>query len=324
MAKTTYKQTIKGSKDNSKSFERQADLLKKLVEARKDGKDNLDAQLANANRRNAETRKSVVADLVLGQQAASAGYDRSEKDNDANLGISAASSMLNRAREGTSAMAELSNMQAGETDRIKAMAASLRGMKANMDGGVSDYANAITSLNNSIGDMNTSVRTNINNALRDENTQNATAFGEYTSGRQQAYADIVDLYGQQGSAYEGMADALKTKTSTSRSSGTKNVVSTQSDSVSYGKLGKAAVSDAQKAFDRSANASQKLADEMGKTFTEGIKTIDQMNGELDPSMRYADVAMKQNNSNLDDLENRGTLRKMAAPEGATLRKKVPA
>ena len=32
--------------------------------------------------------------------------------------------------------------------------------------------------------------------------------------------------------------------------------------------------------------------------------------------------MKQNQSNLDELENRATLKKLAAPEGSKLRKKV--
>lgn len=325
MAKTTYKQTIKGNKDSSKSHERQANLLGRLVKAREEGRLNLDAQLANARTRNDNTRRSTVKDLLNQFESSKTGYDRAETDSESNLGEVASSSRLNRAREGMSATAEVSNMGGGITDRIKAMGPSIRNMKANMDGGANDYASAITGINNSLGDLNTGVTTNINNSLREQNQQNASAFGEYQSGQQQAYADIVDLYGQQGSAYEQMADALKDKTSVSKSKGTKNIKSTQTDSVKYGKSAKGALTKAQSSFDKSGDAAYKLADAMGATFTEEAQTIDQMNaGELDPSMRFTAAAMKQNKSNLDELANGGTLRKIADAQGSSLRKKAVA
>lgn len=322
MAKTSYKQTIKGSKDKASSHKRQAELLDDLIKARNKGRKNLDKQLKNANARNADNRRSVVKDLLGGFKTAREGYDRSEVDNNANLSTVTEGSRLNRAREGTSAMAELSNMQAGETDRIKGMAASIRGLKANLDGGVGDYASAITGINNSLGDLNASVKTNINNALREENQQDAAAYGEYTAGQQQAYADMVDLYGQKGSAYEQMADAMKDTTSVSKSSGTKNITSTQTDTARYGTGAKGVLRQAERANDRSADMANKLAGAMGKTFTEKTMTIDQMNArETDPAMRFAAAEMKKNRSNLDDLANAGTLRKLAGPEGSKLRKK---
>ena len=322
MAKTSYKQTIKGSKSAAASHQRQAALLAKLIKARDAGRKNLSKQLSNARARNRDTRKGAVKDLLGQFESSKAGYDRSETDNNSNLDTSTGSAKLNRAREGTSALAELSNMQAGETDRIKGMAASIRGLKANLDSGVNDYATAITGINNSLGDLNTNITTNINNTLREQNQQDASAFGEYQAGQQQAYADLVDLYGQQGSAYEQAADALGTKTSTSKSTGTKNIKSTQSDSTSYSKDGKKMISGAKGAFDNSAKMANALAATMGKTFTEKALTIDEMNAqETDPSGRFYAAAMKENRSNLDELANAGTLRKMAGPEGSKLRKK---
>lgn len=197
MAKTTYKQTIRGNKATAASHQRAADLLGKQAAHRRRGMLGLQKQYKNALSQITATRKSVVRDLVAGQKTALEGLDRSESDAKSNLGEVGSSSRLNRAREGASAMAELSNLQAGETDRIKGMAASIRNMKVNLDGGASDYANAITSINNSIGELNTNTTTNINNALRDQHSNTSQAFGEYLTGKQQGYSDLVDLYGQQ-------------------------------------------------------------------------------------------------------------------------------
>ena len=322
MAKTSYKQTIHGSKAEAASHQRQADLLGKLIKARNKGRKNLSKQLSNARVRNRDTRKGAVKDL-LGQFASSKlGYDRSETDNDSNLDTSTGAAKLNRAREGTNALSELSNLQAGETDRIKGMSASIRGLKANLDSGVNDYATAITGINNSLGDLNTNITTNINNTLREQNQQDASAFGEFQAGQQQAYADLVDLYGQQGSAYEQAADALATKTSKSNSSGTKHIKSSQHDSTSYGKGGKKMIKGAKGSFKNSAKMANDLAGVMGKTFTEKTLTIDQMNAqESDPNGRFYAAEMKDNRSTPDELANAGTLRKMAAPEGSKLRKK---
>lgn len=322
--KTTYNQTIKGSKVASATHKRQAELLQRLINARRQGEQNLIGQYTNARARNEATRKSVVSDLLNGFGTAKAGYDRSTKDTEGNLGTTATSSILNRVREGANAMSELSNMQAGETDRIKGMAASLRGLKVNLDSGTSDYASAITSINNSLGDLNSSVTSNINNALREQNTNDASAFGEYTAGRQQAYADLVDLYGQQGAAYEQVADTVANKTSKMVSSGTKNVTATQTDTIKYGKLGNQALNQAKSAFDSSGDAADQLAKLQGEKFTEGIMTIDQMNAASDPSQRFAEAELKKNLSNLSSLSNAGSLRKLAGPEGSTLRKRTTA
>lgn len=323
MAKTSYNQTIKGSKDSAATHKRQAELLARLIKARKQGRRNLRTQYTNAQLRNKNTRKSVVGDLLNSFKTAQAGYDRSTKDATGNLGTTASSSILNRAREGANAMSELSNMQAGETDRIKGMGASLRGLKANLDGGASDYASAITSINNSLGDLNSSVTSNINNALRQENTDNAAAFGEYSAGQQQAYADLVDLYGQQGSAYEQMADALADKNSKTNSSGTKHITTTQTNDIRYGSGGKLAINNAEDAFDSSAAAADKLAELQGLTFKDKIMTIDQMNASLkNPNNRFTEAEMKKNLSNLDSLANAGTLRKLEGPQGSKLRKRA--
>lgn len=325
MAKTSYKQTIKGNKDAAASHKRQAALLAKLIAARKKGLGNLDAQLANARQRNANTRRSTVKDLLGQFESSKEGYDRSTTDAESNVGEVAGSSRLNRAREGTSAMAELSNMQAGETDRIKGMSASIRGLKANLDGGANDYAAAVTNINNSLGDLNTGVTTNINNSLREQNQQDASAFAEHTAGLQQGYADLVDLYGQHGSAWEQAADAQTNKKSVMKSKGTKNVTATQTENWDTTKGSRSAVKHAKSSFDKSAGAANLLADAMGRTFTEEALTIDEMNAqEADPTMRFTAAEMKQNRSNLDELENAGTLRKLAGPEGSKLRKKVVA
>jgi uncharacterized phage infection (PIP) family protein YhgE len=162
---TTYNQTIKGHPAAAATHKRQANLLGRLITARKQGQTNLAGQYTNARARNLATRKSVVGDLLAGFNTAKEGYERSNTDAEANLGATTSASALNRAREGSNAMSELSNMQAGETDRIKGMSASIRAMKANMDNGASDYATAMTSINNSLGDLNTNVTSNINNAL---------------------------------------------------------------------------------------------------------------------------------------------------------------
>lgn len=322
MATTKYKQTIEGNKDAAAAFQRQADLLAAQIRAREAGRKNLVSQYRNARTRNATTRRSVVKDLLTGFRTAEEGYGRAETDATSNLGTTTASSRLNRAREGSSAMAELSNMQAGETDRIKGMAASLRNMQANLQGGANDYGSAITSINNSLGDLNASTQTNINNELRQENVNNAQAFSEFSAGNQQAYADLVDLYGQRGAAYESMADALVDKISETKSSGTKNVKVTQEDEYDTNPESRAAVRGAEANFASSGQAAQNLAAWMGRTFTDQIKTIDQMNAESnDPNMRFQAAAMKANQSNLDELANAGTLRKLAAPEGSKLRKK---
>lgn len=326
MTSTSSKQTIKGSKEQAATFQRQAELLAKQIAARKRSQYELGKQRDNAFKRNKDTRRGVAKDLLSGFRTSQAGYDRSEKDNESNLGTVAASSRLNRAREGGNAMAELSNLQAGETDRIKGMAASIRGLKSNLDAGVSDYANAITGINNSLGDLNTSTATNLNNALREENTNDAAAFAEWSAGRQQAYADLVDLYGQKGAMHEQAADALADKVSKvkgkSNTLGTKSTTK-QEDDIKYGKKGKKEIELAKGAFASSAWEANKLADQMGRTFKTTTRTIDQMNAsETDPNMRYAAAAMKQNQSNLDDLSNAGTLRKLAGPEGSKLRKKL--
>lgn len=322
MAKTSYKQTIKGSKSAAASYARQAKMLKGLIAARTKGRQNLTKQYDNARLRNENTRKSTVKDLLSGFSSAQEGYARSGKDAESTLGIAADSSRLNRAREGASAMAELSSMQAGETDRIKGMSASIRGMKANQDGGLNDYASAMTNINNSLGDLNSSVSTNISNALREQNTNDASAFGEYSAGRQQAYADLVDLYGQQGSAFEQMADAYSTKKSNTKSTGTKHIKTTQTDRTVATGLSKKAVKDAKKAFGNSELSADRLARVMGQKFTDPIMTIDNMNAaETDPTMRFNAAAMRENRSNADELSNAGTLRKLAGPEGSRLRKK---
>lgn len=325
MATTKYTQTIKGSKAAAATFQRQADLLQKQAEARWRSREGLDAQYANARARNEALRRSRVADVLSGFRTAQEGYDRSEKDTTANLGTTVEGSRLNRAREGANAMAELSNLQAGETDRIKGMAASIRALKVNVDQGVSDYANAITSINNSLGDLNTSTLTNVNNELREQNSNNAQAFAEWSAGQQQAYADLVDLYGQRGSAFEEMAMALADKKSTSKQSGTTSIKSSQTDTIKQNKASKAALSGAADSFNRSAWAANAMADQMAQSFKDEITTIDQMNAaESNPLMKYSAAAMKQNQSNLDELENRATLKKLAAPEGSVLRKKVEA
>ena len=319
---TSYVQTVHGNRKVADAHQRQADLLGQLIKSRQKGARQLKKQYKSAVRRYREVRKSTVADLIAGQKSAAEGYDRSQSDAEANLGNAASASVLNRAREGSHAMAELSNMQAGETDRIRGMSASLRNMKANLDGGASDYANAMTSINNALGDLNTTVSTNINNALREENASRAQAFAEHTAGLQQAQSDLVDLYGQQGSAYEQVTDALATKTSKTRSSGTKHVKSTQTDTTAYGKGSRSALRKAKKAFDNSADASRRLARLQGRTYKGKIKTIDEMNAGLDLADRYKSLEARENRSNLDDLANAGTLQKLAAPEGSTLRKKV--
>jgi len=323
MATTKYKQTIKGSKDAAKTFQRQAELLRQQIKARQRSRTGLVNQYRNARLRNDSLRKSRVTDVLGGFNTALEGYNRSEKDATANLGATVGESRLNRAREGTSAMAELSNMQAGETDRIKGMAASIRALKINVDQGVSDYANAVTSINNSLGDLNTSTRTNINNELREQNSNNAQAFAELSAGQQQAYADLVDLYGQMGSAHEEAAMALADKKSSTTSSGTTSIKSTQKDSIKQNKRSRREIDLAKQSFKGSAQNANYLADQMGKTFTDQIQTIEQMNAkEANPLKRFNAAAMKQNQSNLDELENRATLKKLAAPEGSKLRKKV--
>lgn len=318
MARTTYNQTVRGNRRNAKTFERQAALLDRQIKARREGRRNLRGQYDNALLRNEATRKSVVDDLLNGFKTAIAGYDRSTVDAESNLGTTASDSVLNRAREGASAMSELSSMQAGETDRIKAMGASLRNMRANLQGGTSDYANALTGINNSLGDLNSSVTANINNALREQNTNDAAAFTEFSAGRQQAYADLVDLYGEQGAMYEQAADAYADKNSKTKSRGTKNITVTQTDTTRYGKRGREAIDAAELAFDKSGDAADRLAELQGATFTDGIMTIDQMNAE--GGQTFTPAILKQNRSNLSDLANAGTLRKLASAEGSSLRK----
>jgi hypothetical protein len=48
-------------------------------------------------------------------------------------------------------------------------------------------------------------------------------------------------------------------------------------------------------------------------------TIDRMNA-TDPARAFRAAEMKANKSNLDELANAGTLRKLAGPEGSKLRK----
>lgn len=319
--KTSYSQTIKGNKATANSHRRQARLLRRLAKSRREGMQNLRGQYQNATARNRKTRELEVADLLGGFKTAKEGYDRTTKDATGNLGTNVASSQLNRAREAQGAMAELSNMQAGETDRIKGMAASIRGMKANMDGGAADYASAITGVNNALGDLNSTVRTNINNSLRAEDSANASAFGEWTTGLQQGQSDLVDLYGQLGAEYESVADALATKTSKTNSTGTDHIKSTQTDTTIYkGTGGKKALGNANAAFDKAGDAADALADLQGRKYTGQALTIDQMNAKLGAGNGFTDAAMKANESNLDELANAGTLRKLAGPEGSKLRK----
>ena len=326
MPKTSSKTKVKGSKEAAAAFQRQAKLLHDQAAARKRSLGELGKQLDNAKSRNKDTRRSTIADLLGGFRTSSEGYDRSEKDNEGNLGITAASSRLNRAREGANAMAEVANLGGGLTDRIKAMAASIRNMKGNLDGGANDYASAITQINNSLGDLNTSTTTNINNALREENANDASAFAEWSAGQQQGYADLVDLYGQLGAAHEQAADALADKKSSvkgkTNTKGTKSST-TQTDDIKYGKKGKKELGYAKKAFGYSAANANKLADQMGAIFTDKAKTIDEMNAEeADPMMHFARAQLKKNQSNLGDLSNAGTLRKLSDAEGSTLRKKL--
>lgn len=323
MATTKYKQTIKGNKDAAAAFQRQADLLAKQIKARNQGRKNLTKQYSNARLSNRNTRVQVVKDLLAGFRTAQEGYDRSEKDAAGNLGTVTSSSRLNRAREGSNAMAEIANMGGGITDKIKAMGASLRGLNANLQGGANDYGNAITSINNSLGDLNTGTQTNINNELRQERTNNAQAFAELSAGNQQAYADLVDLYGQQGATYESMAEALADKKSNTKSSGTKSVKSTQEDELDHNDESRAAIKQVLGANAGSANAANQLAAWMGRTFTEQALTIDQMNAQAgNPANRFTAAAMKENQSNLDELGNGGSLRKLADAEGSKLRKRV--
>lgn len=320
--KTSYVQTIKGNKAEANTHRRQVRLLRRLARARREGMSNLRGQYDNALKRNADIRRLEVADLLGGFRTAQEGYDRSNTDAESNLGSTVSGSQLNRAREGMNAMSELSNMQAGETDRIKGMAASLRNMQVNMQGGASDYSNAITSINNSLGELNSTIRTNINNSLRGEDANNAQAFGEWTAGLQQGQSDLVDLYGQMGAEYEQVADSLATKTSKQNSTGTDHIKSTQTNTTTYkGTGGKKALGGAKDAFSKAAAAADKLADLQGRKYTGTALSIDQMNAlEADPNMRFEEAAMKANQSNLDDLANGGTLRKLAAPEGSKLRK----
>ncbi len=319
--KTSYVQTIKGDKATANTHRRQVKLLQRLAQSRRAGMKNLRGQYQNATGRNAENRRLEVADLVGGFKTSLAGYDRSTKDAETNLGTTTAGSQLNRAREGMNAMAELSNMQAGETDRIKGMAASVRGLQANLTGGASDYASAITSINNSLGDLNSTVRTNINNSLRAEDANNAQAFGEWTAGLQQGYSDLVDLYGQIGAEYEQVADSLATKTSKQNSTGTDHVKSTQTNTTTYkGTGGLKAIKNAQGAFGKAGDASDTLADLQGRAYKGDALTIDEMNAKLSADQRFTEAAMKENRSNLGDLANAGTLRKLAGPEGSKLRK----
>lgn len=323
MATTKYKQTIKGSKELAAAFQRQADLLDRQFKERARSGRGLDLQLRNAYARNSALRKSRQADILLGNKSALEGYDRAETDAISNLGTATEGSRLNRAREASNSMAEVANLGGGLTDRIKAMVPAIRNMAANVGNAVNDYASAVTGLNNSKSDLNTNTRTNLNNELREQNASNAAAFAEWSAGHQQRYADLMDISGQRGSALEEAAMALADKKSSTKSKGTKNVKSTQKDSIDHNDASRAVLKKVDTAFDHSAWASGRLADQMGRTFTSPILTIDQMNAESsNPNMKFTEAAMSQNQSNLDELENAGTLRKLKDAEGSKLRKRA--
>lgn len=325
MATTKYKQKIKGSKDAAAPHLRLAAMLQEQARAKEAARRNLKKQYINARSRNRVSRRRTVSDLVRGFSSAREGYDQAESDATANLGTVTNSSRLNRARENASAMAEIANMGGGLTDRIKAMAPAVRNLKANLDGGVNDYANAITGLNNSLRDLNSSTETNINNALTQENVSNAQAFAEWSAGNQQSYADMVDLFGQRGAALEEAAMALADKKSSSKSSGTKSVKSTQEDEIDHNDASRAQIRGVEQAQRQAVLAARNLAAWQGQTFKDQYVTIDQMNAETaNPGLQFTRAAMKENQSNLDELANAGTLKKLADAEGSKLRKTVRA
>lgn len=313
MAKTKYTQTVKGDIAGAKRLARSGNLLLDLSKISKTkGENALLQQMASYASIDEALGKETNL-LLEGFGKAQKNYDKMGQSNEAELGDTLSSARLNRSRERGAALSALQALGGGETDRLKAQAASLRSFNVNAQGGARSYEDALANLNASISDTNMQAKTNITNAANKADFNKREAFNEKLTAEGTALSEMLDQYGQAESLFNQASGAAETTKSTNTTSGSyKNQSSTQSQKAVSTKLSKQ--------YDDSAVSAAKSLKDTATAISDLAKISYEGKAQSAEELGFKDAAAKASTQNLNQVGSSGTLQKMAAPTGSKLRK----
>lgn len=313
MAKTKYTQTVKGDIAGAKRLARSGNLLLDLANISKQKSENSLLQRDSAYARIDKALNDETNLLLEGFGKAQKNYDKMGQSNEAELGDTLSSARLNRSRERGAALSALQALGGGETDRLKAQAASLRSFNINAQGGARSYEDALANLNASISDTNTQAKTNITNAANRADSNRQAAFNEQLSAQGTAFSEMLDQYGQAESLFNQASAAAETTRTTNTTSGSyKNQSSSQSQSAVATKLSKQ--------YDQSAVSAAKSLKDTATAISDLAKISYEGKAKTAEELGFKDAAAKASTQNLNQVGSGGTLQKMTAPTGSKLRK----
>lgn len=112
--------------------------------------------------------------------------------------------LSNRGRERAAAISEAMSQGAGESDVLRAQAASLRNWDANQGEVNRAFFDTLSSVNSSLNDLTTDTRRNRLNLETQANADRGQLWNDFFAQRSEAYTQLGNLYGQQSELY-GMA-----------------------------------------------------------------------------------------------------------------------
>lgn len=312
MAKTTYKQTTKGDIRGAKDLSKAARNLQKFVNINKEKLDNLKVQYQSSSQAIAERLQRDTGVLLSGFEEAGANYGRLAKDNDAAESDNSFSNLANMRRERAQSLEQVLAQGGGETDLLKAQGIALRNMGANQMDTNRSFADTLTSINNNISDANVQTRSSLAQTAEESDLAQRQAWNELQSGSGSVLGEQVDLLGQIGNLYGQGANAARTVTAKTVTTGKKNQKTTQSQGSKETKLSKTYTKRQDQANKDSVKTVQQLADLNKQTYTSQLQTPEQLG--------FTELNKKQGVQNMNEQSNAQTLTQMKGPEGATLRK----
>lgn len=311
MVKTTYKQTTTANKQLVANKRKSGNRLLELIQINSKKFAGLDNQLAAGNQSINDKLVKELAALLEGQQATAGNYKRLAADNDAAESDNSFQNLMQQRQERSAALQQVQLQGGGETDALKAQAMSLKNWDANQGKTNRAYADTLTSINNNIVDSNTQTKAQYTNAINQADANMRQAFNEWKNSTGEVLKENSDSYTQALNAFNEAEDSAYTQVQTNKSSGTKNVKSTQTQSSNSNKLSKQQTTSADSAFKGLKKNTQAISDLTNKSFTSTLenKTPEQMGFQAQEEQEQ-----KQNMNNLGSAQ---TLTKMKKPEGAS-------
>lgn len=193
----------------------------------------LNTRLANANL----VYSSQDKQLLEGYEDRVGSLERSGADNEAAKEDSTFGNLTNRARERTLAVNEALLHGAGESDVLKAQMMSLRNWGANQGEVNRSFFDSLTSINNSLTDLNVDTKTARLNAETQLNSDKDQLWTQYYNQQAETYTQLGNVQGQQAELY-GMANEQKS----SGSSKSKQKSSSKASGASFMQASKFATS----------------------------------------------------------------------------------